>query len=284
MGKPMARSPLPLRVEHGQGETGYALLDRIAFRHRSSSVDEFLSFIPGAPARLSSRVARGEALDELAALAGTDVEKLRASSFSSRTGNGPGSIGAIPIGGGKFRRPSGAVCTRCIRDDIERRRGPEPTRPYRRVWWNLRFIEACPEHLVLLRLDCPACGTTLGRSQLTPRWCGCGCDLSKTAETKLAMADVAAATFLVRRVTDPEAPAHPVLDRLPWVTVASLLSCSEGCRRRPRPILDADLRVPARHRGAASRLLVSASSSRGPRTFTCFSTASCPDPRPPTLP
>lgn len=152
---------------------------------------------------------------ELSRLAGVSDEDLRRSTIRSIDLGVTDYIGDVPVGGGTMaRRRPGAICTRCIREDVEGGVGREMVRPYRRVWWDLRMIDACPKHSILLSLTCPKCQATLGRAPLSPRWCRCGFDLSTSTGTPVAAPDIEATAFLVRRIAEPGGVGSPVLERL----------------------------------------------------------------------
>ena len=65
----------------------------------------------------------------------------------------------IPIGealnrsGFESARSNRAWCEQCFRDDVA-----SGVEPYGRLLWTLHAIKRCPEHRVVLRTECPACG------------------------------------------------------------------------------------------------------------------------------
>ena len=235
---------LPLRVEHRPHEPAYSLLNRMTLRHGTADVGGFVETIPGAPVAFAARVRRGDALAELATLSGAREENLYAS-----TARVSGRSGRVRLGGIAVAERSelrfGGICPACLREDLDKMRGAEAVRPYRRTWWDLRIVKACPTHSRLLLMACPGCGAVRDRRQASPRWCHCGCDLSLAATAEVPQPDVEADRFIVGRITSPDAVPHPVLGGLALNDAMTLLLRVGRCARRGSQDAEIDLRKAA---------------------------------------
>ena len=213
---------LPLRVRSAPFEPAYGLLGRLAVRHGYSSSRQFVSEMSFGIPNFVHEVENGRRLAELALLTGVPEPFIRASTrFVDESG-------AMFIGRELINTRAlnsvicvaGRVCPDCLRADLKECEGPIACRPYRRVWWDLAAVTACPVHGGLFIHKCPVCGAPLSRMVASPQYCRCGCDLSEQVSARINPSDVTADHYLVGRLDGVERSTHALLDRMPFQVAA----------------------------------------------------------------
>ena len=187
----------------------------MAARHGCDDARELAEQIGGIPRTFARLVLNGGELDTLAVLAGAPEAALAKSSPVILGRTTKAVLGGVVVGEGRFGLRRGPICPACVADDLDTRRGPDRSRPWRRFWWDIGYINTCPEHRVLLERSCRGCGAPFQPLHIIRR-CRCG---HEVASASTRSDDVAADEFLIARVTGgtPVSPAFMAGLELPQV-------------------------------------------------------------------
>ncbi|MFT4934001.1 MAG: hypothetical protein ACI9LT_000674 [Pseudoalteromonas distincta] len=212
----MARTPL--RIEVAAEEPAYSALARLALRHDCQSMGEFLHSLPRDRTRETQRQSSATFVTTVADLCDISEGNLLSSTCITRT-DGHRILGNEVVDTVRRSKWSGRICPDCLRRDLLDRPGPIACRPYRRVWWDLPTVAACPSHSVALLTHCPSCQRHLSRRSLSPRYCSCGFDLSTARTRRLPTSEVRPSVYLVERLRGGLSPHNRLLDALPWYAV-----------------------------------------------------------------
>lgn len=227
--------PLPRRVDHRLLETATSRLVRLAVANGSRDVGHLVRSTPGLRHRgwvdFRSRVSLA------ATLGGFDVDEVAAASPL---------VGRNRIGlfGEEFYRkasPSGAVCPRCIADDLASSGGAAALRPYRRLHWHVPILTTCPTHGVLLVRNC-ACGSRLDQDEPVLR---CGCGNVRLREMVVGSDDLLHDEWVLGRLGVAPPRPNGTLDELP------LEAASRLCRILGRAVRDVPWRLAFKEEGLA---------------------------------
>lgn len=212
----MARTPL--RIEVAADEPAYSALARLALRHDCQSMGEFLRNLPRDRMRDTQRQFSANFITTVADLCDASESDLLHSTCITTT-DGYRILGNEVVDTVRRSKWSGRICPDCLRRDLLDRPGPIACRPYRRVWWDLPTVAACPSHSVALLTHCPSCQRHLSRRSLSPRYCSCGLDLSTVPTHRLPASEVRPSVYLVERLRGGLRSHNRLLDALPWYAV-----------------------------------------------------------------
>lgn len=208
----------PLRIEVAADEPAYSALARLALRHDCKSIGEFLQNLPRQDIRDTQRQFSASFVADVAELCDFSGDNLLQSTWITRE-DGYRIVGNEIVDNVCRSIWSGRICPDCLRSDLLDRSGPIACRPYRRVWWDLPTVAACPSHSVALLTHCPACQRHLSRRALSPRYCSCGFDLSTAPTHRLPASEVRPSMYLVDRLRGGPRSHNRLLDSLPWYAV-----------------------------------------------------------------
>lgn len=207
---------LPLRVRLRKDEPAYSFINRLAIRHQACSAGDFLDQLPfdARSEQVFSEIVAGKMLEEVATIGGLNVELLSRSTLRLSPINIISLDNDMVINKKDTARSIGRVCVACLREDLESNDVSEALRPHRRFWWDLAAVDFCPYHATALTKCCPKCSKDLTRKAISPRYCRCGYDLTRTKSKSVCVDDVGADSYFVKRLTGVRSTPNPVLDKM----------------------------------------------------------------------
>ncbi len=199
MSAPLHR--LPLRVRSAPFEPAWALFNRLALRHGCATGSELAQQLPiPGYGNFVRGIERGHNFAVIAAVTATRLEDLV---HRSIVHDGKRLVLAGETvrksGNAAFGTAFGRVCTECLRLDMETRAGPAACRTWRRSWWDVAAISACPIHNRTLISTCPHCGVAFSRKTLSPMRCPCGQDVVNGTSQFVSPDDQIGDAYLVGR-------------------------------------------------------------------------------------
>lgn len=178
----MISSRTSLRILPAQHEPAYGIFNRLALRHKASNQMEFANQI-GLGKSSVYDLNLGRKLQTLEKLTGVDELTIRRSTFQrdeyAGWHFGNEALAKVSNWGSASTVSYGRVCPACVREDMDERVGPVECRPYRRFWWDLAAIYACPIHNLFLIKSCAACRRPFGGDNLSLNRCSCGNKLTR---------------------------------------------------------------------------------------------------------
>lgn len=214
-----------LHILPARQEPGYAIFNRLALRHRAPNRQDFAEQI-GLVNRSVYEIGLGRNLQTIAELTGIDATTIRHSTFQrdEREGWHFGKEVLAKISNGASAISYGRVCPACILDDIDERAGPTECRPYRRFWWDLSAIYACPIHNLALTSACVACRRVFGIDTLNLGRCECGHSVTRNECRPIQKEHLDANEYIFDRVTNSSSRSNHFLDGLSFRSAIGVLA------------------------------------------------------------
>ncbi|GEM_PF-4075285 len=212
---------LPLIVTPRQNEPAESVVFRLALANGYRTINDMLRGTPNFPRELlKQRYSRGKYIAIAATLCGVAEEQLEAATPFRNSGG-------LALFGHHFRKiravGTARVCPACLSDDMANYSGPESLRPYRRNWWEIQNIGACPIHAIALVDSCPACDEPL---QLIKSTTSCDCnphvDIRRLISPTIEPGDLVHDNWLLGRLGVCPLQESPFLDSLPIDTASHL--------------------------------------------------------------
>lgn len=204
---------LPLIVAQREHEPAESVLLRLAIANGYFSIPRLLSATPNFPKKLVVEDLTRQKCIALAERLGGLAEGPLEKATPHRT------LPGITLYGHYFKKfrtiGKARVCPACLAADTKNLAGRELLRPYRRNWWEIHNIGACPFHSTALIDSCPKCGTRL---RLTKSAVSCACDprvdLRRVTGVRVPNEDIVHDRWLLGRLGICEQHEHAFLDML----------------------------------------------------------------------